>query len=337
MTEGERAAGALQKFAAPRPRAKLADLTLADVTAELVARLQRGETFVRDQDIVLAGQLDDLLDGTLDVHLNRFSRRRCYDVIRPVLDVVPMAHVQDATVVDLGSGSLNPFVFSFLFLLLGAKRAYAIDVEPPQDLNRAVRSLASAASWMLTDPSRIAGHHPVEADAVWRRLQGFDLARLASGDPVGIDDQRLVDRRESIYDLSLPDGEADIISTVSLLEHLDRVDEALDVLRRVTRPGGLGHHIIDFIDHRLYGGEVDRPLAFLTIDSPDPLVYACNRLRCAQMRGLFEAHGFTIDRIEPSRTDPVTAEDRRQFVEPFRSMALDDLSITCARFVVRRR
>jgi SAM-dependent methyltransferase len=337
VTDRDRAAGSLQTFAAPRTRAKLADLTLVEVTAELVARLQGGETFVRDQDIVLAGQLEDLLAGTLDIHLNRFSRRRCYDVIRPVLDVVPMAQVRDATIVDLGSGSLNPFVFGFLFLLFGARRAYAIDLEPPQDLPRAVRALAAAASWMLTDPTRIAGHHAVDRDAVWRRLEGFDLARLAAGDPAGIDDQRLVDRRESIYDLSLADGEADIVSTVSLLEHLDRVDDALDVLRRVTRPGGVGHHIVDFIDHRLYGGEVDRPLAFLTIDSPDPLVHDCNRLRCAQMRGLFEAHGFTVDRVEPSRTDPVTAEERRQFVEPFRSMPLDDLGITCARFVVRRR
>ena len=337
MTERERAAGALQTFAAPRPHAKLGDLSLAEVTAELVARLQRGETYVRDQDIVLAGQLDDLLDGTLDVHLNRFSRRRCYDVIRPVLDVVPMAQVQDATVVDLGSGSLNPFVFGFLFLLFGARRAYAVDVEPPQDLSRAVRALATAASWMLTDPSRIAGDHPVEADAVWRRLQGFDLGRLAAGDPAGIDDQRLVDRRESIDNLSLADGEADIVSTVSLLEHLERVDDAMETLRRVTRPGGLGHHIVDFIDHRFYGGDVDAPSAFLGIESDEPLVHGSNRLRCSQMCRRFEAHGFTVERVEPNRIDPVSAAEQRRFVEPFRSLPLDDLSITCARIVVRRR
>src|SRR5688572_26895209 len=125
---GNRRPGALQPLQDPRPRSDLASVTLIDLTTELVARLDRGDAYERDKDLVLAGQLQDLLDTRLNVHLNRFAPSRFRDIVVPLLHRLPPSELQGVTVVDLGSGSLNPLVFGFLLLMLGAERAYSVDL-----------------------------------------------------------------------------------------------------------------------------------------------------------------------------------------------------------------
>jgi hypothetical protein len=55
------------------------------------------------------------------------------------------------------------------------------------------------------------------------------------------------------------------------------------------------------------------------------------------MCALFERFGFTVERVDPSRTEPLTDAEQRQFEEPYRSMRRENLSMLCARIVVRRR
>ena len=329
-------AGALNKFVAPVVRRELDGLALTDLAAELFARLSSGDSFDADKDLVLAGQLQDVLATRLDVHLNRFSRRRLYDVARPVLDVVPLQTLQGATIVDLGSGSLNPLAFGFVFLALGARRAYSIDLEPVQDAQRAIRALADAAAWLLIDGTFVVGEHAPGPEDVLRNLHGFHLPSLQAGDEAGLAAERLIHRSESIYDLQLDDGEAELVSSVSLLEHIDRIEDAMASLQRVTRRGGVGHHVVDFIDHRVYGGEAVSPFEFLKVRSRTPLVHGCNRIRCSELCALFERFGFTVERIDPSRIEPVSADEQQTFAEPFQSMRRDDLSLLCARILVRR-
>lgn len=332
----QRPAGALNAFEYPAPRVDLAALSLVELTSEFLARLAVGETLERDQDLVLASQLLDLLDGRLDVHLNRFSRRRYYDLLQPILDRLTLDEIRGATVVDLGAGSLNPFAFGFIFLMLGARRAYAVDLDPVQDAERAVRALATAAGWLLIDPERVTGRHAIAPGRVIENLAGFDLGKLAAGSSEGIAADRLVYLSESIETLSLSDGEADLVSSVSLLEHVSNADDVVESLWRITKPGGLGHHVVDFVDHRLYGRQVESPFEFLTIASTESIVHGCNRMRCGQWRTLFESSGFIVERVEPCRRDPLTDAEQRRFVEPYRSMAREDLMTTCARFIVRR-
>jgi SAM-dependent methyltransferase len=331
----DRPAGALNTFATPTRNLLLSPLSTLDLCHELIARIAGGNAIVRDSDLVVASQLQDLLDRSLDVHLNRFSRRRLIDTTHAVFARYPPDSFVDATVVDLGCGSLNPFSFAFLFLLLGAKRAYAVDLEPIQDPARAARALVQVAGWLLSDSRGLIGRKADVARAS-EALQAFDLKRLSNGDVAGVPADRLQYLQQDIETLTLEDGEADLVSSVSLLEHVSDIDSTLASLRRVTSRGGRGHHVVDFVDHRLYGGEVTHPLAFLTVESDDALVHGSNRLRLSQLRQAFERHGFTVERVEQCRTDPVSEDDRRTFVEPFRSMALDDLSMTCARVFVRR-
>lgn len=331
-----RPAGALNTFAYPAPNRRFADVSLAELSAEFVARLANGETFDRDQDLVLAGQLQDLIDARLDVHLNRFSRRRYFDLLQPILDRVPPSDLEGRTVVDLGAGSLNPFAFGFMLLMLGARRAYAVDLDGVQDVERALRALATAAGWLLVDPGRVTGRHSIEARSVLDNLDGFDLQQLAAGSPGGVAADRLIYLQESIETLSLEDGEADVVSSVSLLEHVDDIQGIVDSLWRITKPGGLGFHVVDFVDHRLYGGQVKSPFDFLTIASSDSVVHGCNRVRRGQLRALFERRGFVVERVDVCRTDPLEEDEQRLFVEPYRTMSMEDLMVTCARFIVRR-
>lgn len=331
----DRPAGALNTFATPARSLLLAPMSTLDLCHELIARLRSGDTIVRDGDLVVASQLQDMLERGLDVHLNRFSRRRLIDTTHAVFAAYPPESFRDATVVDLGCGSLNPYAFGFLFLLLGARKAYAVDLDPIQDPGRAARALVQVAGWLLSDPPGLIGRKADVARASVA-LQAFDLEKLSHGDPSAIPADRLEYLQQDIDTLTLADGEADLVSSVSLLEHVSDIDTTLASLRRVTRPGGRGHHVVDFVDHRLYGGEVPHPLAFLTLESDEPLVHGSNRLRLSQLRTAFARHGFTVEHVEPCRTDPITHEDRRTFAEPFRSMTLEDLSTTCARVFVRR-
>lgn len=331
--------GALHRFLRPALREELGGVSLVDLSAELLARLASGQRFETNEQAVLGQQLCESLAVALDVHENRFAAHRYADLMRPIIGRMPPAEFRGTTVVDLGCGSLNPFGFSFLLLMLGARRAYAIDLEPVQDLGVAVRAMATAASWLLLDSRRILGSGVITPEEVIRNLEGFQLPLLSAGSPEGIAADRLMHRIESIDALSLADGEADAVFSVSLFEHVERVDDALDSLHRITKPGGIGNHVIDFSDHRVYAGQVTSPFEFLKIDTRDPLVYGSNRIRCDEFCQLFERHGFAVEQVHTAGpyTVELREEEREQFVEPFKSMRRENLSAVGARIVVRRR
>jgi SAM-dependent methyltransferase len=328
--------GALVRLENPAPREDLQALSLVELTREVLARLHAGQTYQAEPELLFAGQLQQLLETVLDVHANRFSARRFYDLIRPILARVSRSRLQGATVVELGCGSLNPFAFSFLFLLLGAERAYAIDLDPVQDMEKAVKVLSTCASWFLIDARRILDPDSIPPEEVLKNLWGFNLSQLAAGDPAGLALDRLRYRNESVFDLSLRDGEADLVFSVSFLEHLNRIEEALESLRRVTRVGGYGHHLIDFTDHRIYTGEIASSFEFLKDQRVDEIMYGCNRLRCRQFCELFEKHGFTVEAVETARSADLSPEEHSLFVEPYRSMPREELTMVCARVLVRR-
>jgi SAM-dependent methyltransferase len=329
--------GALVRLENPGLHEKLRPFSLIELTREVLARLDAGQAYQAEPDLLLAGQLHQRLETALDVHTNRFSARRFYDLIRPILARVPRSQLQGATVVELGCGSLNPFAFVFLFLMLGAKRAYAIDLDPIQDLQKAVKTLATCANWFLIDSRRILDPDCIPPEEVLKNLQGFSLPKLAVGDPTGLAQDRLCYRNESVLELSLQDGEADLVFSVSFLEHLGQIEDVLEALRRITRVGGYGHHLIDFADHRIYTGEIASPFEFLKDPRTDEIMHGSNRLRCRQFCELFEKHGFSVEAVEVARPADLSPEEHALFVEPYRSMSREELTMVCARVLVRRR
>jgi len=328
----------LGRLVEPASRRDLRTLSLLDLSTELLARLSGGATYGTSDDLLLAEQLSQELARAIDVHLNRFAPSRYRDLLTPIMAKWNLQALKGATLVDLGCGSVNPFAFSFLLLLLGAKRAYAVDLEPIQNLEIATKALASAASWLLVDPGRVLGADLVTPAEVLENLGGFSLPLLAAGNTDGISSDRLEHCSESVYELSLDDGEVDAVFSVSLLEHLDRVEDALGSLRRITRRGGIGIHVVDFVDHRVYGGQAVSPYEFLKEPSEDALVHGCNRIRCHELVTLFESHGFAVESLESWAHLPPPSEDEwAQFVEPYRSMPREGVATNGARFFVRRR
>ncbi len=333
------AAGSLTPLHQPTPVRGLNTVSLVDLSSELLSRLAAGATY--GGYVLLAEQLKQLLTSVVDVHENRFSPTRYRDQLQPILSRLRPGELKGGTVVDLGCGSLNPFTFSFLLLAIGAERAHAVDIEPIQNLKVATQALATAASWMLLDSAKILGAASVEPAAVLDNLQGFQLPLLAAGNPKGLASDRLQHRVESIYDLSFADGEVDAVFTVSVFEHLERLDAALDSLRRVTRSGGVGHHVVDFSDHRRYAesyGLTD-PRAFLRAQSFEPRerMHWSNRVRCDQLCAMFERHDFVVEDAQPAWLEPLGDGEQAQFVEPYRSMERKNLEVLVSRILVRRR
>jgi hypothetical protein len=98
---------------------------------------------------------------------------------------------------------------------------------------------------------------------------------------------------ENIPDI--PDESVDITFSNACFEHLTDTEAAIKELGRITKPGGIGFHQIDFRDHRNF----DEPLEFLTM--PDIIFnrvfalskgYLGNRLRYNDFAHYFKTSGF---------------------------------------------
>ncbi|WP_158291931.1 class I SAM-dependent methyltransferase [Paracraurococcus ruber] len=95
----------------------------------------------------------------------------------------------------------------------------------------------------------------------------------------------------------IPDGSVDLVVSEAVLEHVRREDLAplLLQLRRVTAPGGIGLHAIDFQDH--LGGGLQH-LRFSDSFWASPLVGRAgvyvNRLGLSAMVGRFRRAGFGV-------------------------------------------
>ena len=101
----------------------------------------------------------------------------------------------------------------------------------------------------------------------------------------------------------LAGDEFDFVLSNAVLEHVEDVPRSLANLARVTAPGGLNLHQIDFRDHRNF----DRPLEYLTMSVADfDAIFVeqsgeCgNRWRHTQFNGMFEEVGFEITGFTPN-------------------------------------
>lgn len=321
----------------PRPEG-LENLQLADLCSELLARIQNGDFGTTEAAIVSGHQIQTALQRALDVHNNRVSRKRYQDLFSSFTfhTRAVQPRIAQATVVDLGCGSINPFGFLFLFLMLGAQRGVAIDLDPIQDMTDAVKALADCAAMMLLDPSQIVGGYPITRDEILKHIASFDLGKLNAGDPSGMDTNRLSYRREPLNRLPFPNAEADIVMSNAVLEHISQVEEVIAEMARVTRKGGVGIHTIDGSDHRRYSNPACHPLELLTVADGSDLVHGSNRIRPAEFGSLFQKHGFEVLLFTPFETVRIDAPMRKRFVEPFRSMSSESLAVTIGNLVVRR-
>jgi len=133
--------------------------------------------------------------------------------------------------------------------------------------------------------------------------------------------------RESIcaYTCSLeklsgvPAESVDLVISNAVFEHLYDLQSAFAHLARITKPGGLGLHQVDFRDHRDYS----RPLDYLllsqkefTIEFRERHGECGNRFRPREMWQLFESAGFEVKEFRPDIF--VTEKYLTEFLERLR-------------------
>jgi len=323
----------------------LAGISIKQLANELHARLRAGAIdmvdgrYDHDADVYAALGLELL--RRVDVESNRFSRSNVATRFMTYVgfDPSPPTSFEGQTVVELGCGGRNPLSAMFVFALLGARRAIGVDLDVVADVPEAVRALARCAGWMLTDPRLVVDWFPITRAQVAAHLAAtrFDLAKLFAGDASGVDRDRLDFRQESVTKLGIGDGEVDLCGSTSFLEHVDDIEAAVAEMARVTKRGGRGVHCIDGIDHRHHVDKKVHPLKFLEEEGAGPIVEMCNRIRPRSFVPIFERHGFEVRRFGEWRHLEVDAQTRARFVEPWRSMAAEDLACTGATIWVRRR
>ena len=335
--------------AADRPSG-LEEVPLEDLVAETIGRIRAAGALAGSQCAIDRVQdLKDILETLLEVDENRFSRTRYKGLFFDFhLGVEPRPPLRGATIVDIGSGPRNPAGLGFLFLMLGAKRCYLIEPDTIWNLARATRALAELAASMLLDPGAIVGDFPVTPKEILHNIGSFDLAALGRGDPSGIDRDRLILRRTDADAMPLEEGEADLVISQAVWQHVERIEESMAETARVTRQGGLGIHGIDTTDHRRYEDRTCHPLEYLKLDTQEDylrlaggqdkqVVFSQNRLRPCQFRECFQRHGFEVLQFRDWGRIPVSEKLRAQFVEPFRSMPLTDLEPAGGQFLVRKK
>lgn len=336
-SESSQPAGHLTHFAAVQNES-LKQFSISDLLSELLGRTDADAVASTEEQAFLGHRLSHELRRFSDVHLNRSSVTNLRNVygalVRPQIDY--RLPVKEASWVELGCGSINPWALSFLLLALGARQAIPIDLDPVGDPASACRTLAEVAKTLLVDPAAIIGRDAEEITAhdVLNNLEGFDLERLSRGSVAGLS-TRLGYRAESVYELTAPPASADVVVSNAFLEHVPDADRAVQALARITKPGGYGVHIIDTIDHWSYGDPSTGPLDFLKAESTQPLVNGCNRVRPKEFMSLFERHGFEVLHASYSNVVPLTEEERRTFVQPWSSMPIEDLAPTVVNLVVR--
>lgn len=317
----------------------LKSFSIGEIFSELIRRTSSNAKASTEEHAYLAHQLYSNLRRFSDVHLNRHSvtnlKNVCSAFLRPNINY--RLPIKDSTWVKLGCGSINPWSFSFLLLALGAKRAIPIDLDPVGDKEQACRTLAEIVKTLLVNPALIIGGDSagITPQDILNNLNGFGLEELSNGSVSGITESRLDYRLESVYELSVPHASVDVVVSNAFFEHVPDVDRAVESIARITKPGGYGVHIIDTIDHWVYGDPDSGPLDFLKVDSSVPLVNGCNRVRPKEFPAIFEKHGFEVLHTSYSNEISLTEDERRSFVSPWSSMQLEDLAPTVINIAVR--
>ncbi len=230
------------------------------------------------------------------------------------------AHVDGASFLELGPG--NNFGTSLIIAGLGARCAVA---------DRFLHS------W---DPS----YHPAFYEEL-RRLWGAPCAPLDAVLDRGGYEGVLAMHLEWAEELdSVPNESVDIVYSNAVLEHVMDLPQACREVFRVTRPGGVNSHQVDFRFH----GNFDRPLDHLIGDESAAAAFIAStngekgtRWRPVEARQFLRGAGFEILDEEHNgfATDEYLADVAprlRASGSRYGRWPVDELRLTGVRFMLRR-
>ena len=149
----------------------------------------------------------------------------------------------------------------------------------------------------------------------------------------------------SLEQTDYPDDTFDLVFSNAVLEHLYDLRRGTEQLYRVTRPGGIGCHWVDFRDHR----DFSRPLEYLLLsDEAFAREFGIrhgecgNRFRQDETAHELSTSGFEILDFEPTfEVEPkylagLLPRLRRANQSSYRNIAEDRLRVLHGRFVLRK-
>lgn len=137
------------------------------------------------------------------------------------------------------------------------------------------------------------------------------------------------------------DGVFDAIVSNAVLEHIGDTEKMAGELARLTRPGGIGIHQVDFRDHE----KQDQPLTFLSVPEEEFAEHFIssrnsqgNRVRAHELAEDFKAAGFDVEGIEANLFAAIEhiAEMRPNLIDRFAAMSDEQLMTVSARLFVRK-
>jgi len=191
--------------------------------------------------------------------------------------------LKDKIILEIGPG--NFLINGLIYLSHGARKVYLID----------------KYKHLFWDQHDIA-FHKIIIDKIARSNMPYSREALKAiifeENAVKFDREKIIFKQEDVKHLSLESDSIDIIFSNAVLEHVPRLKEAVDEMRRVLKPGGIGVHEIDLRDHF----SNDNPLKLLSY--PDWLWIMMtsnrpgftNRLRFTDYIDLFNKAHFTIEK-----------------------------------------
>jgi SAM-dependent methyltransferase len=148
-----------------------------------------------------------------------------------------------------------------------------------------------------------------------------------------------------LEEIAVPSNSVDCVVSTAVLEHVFDVNRSLAQLLRITRPGGIGLHHVDFRDHR----DFSRPLEYLLLSEKQfqRMFADChsecgNRYRATEFAHAIRAAGFEV--LESRGTACSTPEYLADFLprlraasaSRYRNTAAEDLQVIAGFFKIRK-
>jgi len=244
--------------------------------------------------------------------------------VRPVQGGVAALHGK--TVLELGPG--NNLATCLCMASFGA-RTYVVDRYP--------------APWFGDYHSKL---YASVRDELRRRFPDanaapFDLCLEFQGHPSGSVSQLACPAEK----IALPDASVDFTFSCAVLEHVSDAALSARELARITRPGGMAVHQVDFRDHR----DFSRPLEYLLLgcDEFGKLFDSChaecgNRIRPAELSRFLTEAGFGILRMhgncqpEPAYLADFLPRLRAAVDSEYRDLPEEELRESGALVIARR-
>jgi SAM-dependent methyltransferase len=258
---------------------------------------------------------------------------------------------KDATVAEIGPGPHLGVLL--LFLYIGAKKGYGIDVHKAElDSHELYASLLKyfrclhGGYW----------YRPWADDTGILEIYEFDKDRVANRpDPLEL--RRRIDYIAPHVESKLPinSDEVDYLYSMSALEHVHKakIKGLLEEIYRVLKPGGVTYHEIDLRDHNYVSGPLghlqygdaewekmtmsygDRLGVFDIFQGKDVRVYT-NRIRYQEFLDLFSGVGFNIEAHYPLMKVKRKIVERSVLHPEFRLLDEDELSKAVMAVVARK-